>query len=326
MSELIVVPEKETALQVLQKPDGLDPYLAAIREQVDAFNANPPRLTSAAGRKQYAAMAHKIARSKTAIDNVGKELVAELKEVPRKIDASRKVWRDTLDEWKAEVRAPLDEWEREEARRQAEIDERVAAIKTAALDLDELNLDGLRARLVATQAMDPELCGDFAIEAFPAKQVAIEAIEKAIADEEARIAEAEAIALKEAEEAKKRQAEREKALEEQAAQRERERLEAAHKAEQEAAERKRREEAEAVERKHREELEKLERAAKAEQERIAREAEEARKREANKNHRAKINRAALQALVDNAGLDEAAARKVVQAIAKGQVPRVKMEY
>ncbi len=111
-TQLAIVPPKETALQVFQQANGLDPYLQQIRAEIDSF---VPDVSTKKGRDAIASIAHKVARSKTALDNVGKELVAELKEIPKKIDAERKRMRDTLDAWKDEVRAPLNEWEQAEA-------------------------------------------------------------------------------------------------------------------------------------------------------------------------------------------------------------------
>ncbi|HBP0262862.1 TPA: hypothetical protein L5P72_006465, partial [Pseudomonas aeruginosa] len=122
-NQLVEVPAKETALQVYSAANGLDPFLAKIREEIDGF---VPDVTTRKGREAIASIAYKVARSKTALDNVGKELVAELKEVPKKIDAERKRMRDLLDSWQAEVRSPLTEWEEAEAarvaRHQGEID------------------------------------------------------------------------------------------------------------------------------------------------------------------------------------------------------------
>lgn len=60
-------------------------------------------------------MAHKVARSKTYIDNAGKDLVAELKALPKQIDESRRIVRERLDALKDEVRRPLTEGGRTEA-------------------------------------------------------------------------------------------------------------------------------------------------------------------------------------------------------------------
>ncbi|WP_324731013.1 coiled-coil domain-containing protein [Pseudomonas paeninsulae] len=118
-TELAVVPPKETALQVFQVVGGLDPWVDKVRIEVDEFLTNLPDMSTVKSRALYASMAHKIAKSKTALDAVGKTLSAEQKEVPRKIDAERKrVW-DLLEGWQKEVRRPLDEWEAAEAERVA---------------------------------------------------------------------------------------------------------------------------------------------------------------------------------------------------------------
>ncbi|WP_122425129.1 hypothetical protein [Pseudomonas viridiflava] len=109
--ELAVVPPKEKALQIFQTPKGLDPYLQIVRDKIDAF---VPDVTTRKGRDAIASIAYTVARSKTALDNRGKELVAELKEIPKLIDAERKRMRDTLDTWQEEVRRPLNEWQAKE--------------------------------------------------------------------------------------------------------------------------------------------------------------------------------------------------------------------
>ncbi|OJW20518.1 MAG: hypothetical protein BGO51_21990 [Rhodospirillales bacterium 69-11] len=72
-----------------------------------------------------------------------------------------------------------------------------------------------------------------------------------------------------------------------------------------------------------------ERAAQKERERIEAEkkaeADAAAKREADKKHRARINNEALGGLVA-AGLTEDQGKAVVEAIAKGQIPNVKITY
>lgn len=86
-TEVATIPTKENALTVFSAAQGLDPYLAQIRAEIDGFT---PDISTRKGRDAIASIAYKVARSKTALDNVGKELVAELKDIPKKIDAERK--------------------------------------------------------------------------------------------------------------------------------------------------------------------------------------------------------------------------------------------
>lgn len=131
--QLAVVPPQETALSVYSTPNGLEPWLQTVRAEVDAFNRVLPELTTAKGRQQYASMAHKIAKTKNALETMGKQISAEQKEIPKKIDAERKrVW-DTLEAWQKEVRKPLDDWQATEDKRTAAHTDSIQRIKDMVL-------------------------------------------------------------------------------------------------------------------------------------------------------------------------------------------------
>jgi hypothetical protein len=66
---------------------------------------------TAKGRKEIASLAHKVSRSKTALDSLGKNLVADWKAKSKAVDAERKYIRDSLDALRDEVRQPLTDWE-----------------------------------------------------------------------------------------------------------------------------------------------------------------------------------------------------------------------
>lgn len=132
-TQLAVVPPKETALDVFSTVKGLDPWLDQVRAKVDEFKKVLPDLKTRKGREAYASMAHQIAKSKTALEAVGKEISAKQKEIPKLIDAERKrVW-DTLESWQKEVRQPLDDWQAAEDARVAKHNEGIQQIKDMAL-------------------------------------------------------------------------------------------------------------------------------------------------------------------------------------------------
>jgi colicin import membrane protein len=132
-TELAVVPPKETALTVFSIANGLDPWLQQVRVKVDEFNKVLPDLKTRKGREAYASMAHQIAKSKNALEAVGKEISAKQKEIPKLIDAERKrVW-DTLESWQKEVRKPLDDWQAAEDARAGKHNEGIQRIKDMAL-------------------------------------------------------------------------------------------------------------------------------------------------------------------------------------------------
>ncbi|KAG0738774.1 hypothetical protein G6F24_017525 [Rhizopus arrhizus] len=108
ISELL---PKETALEVYSKPSGLEPWLERIRAEV---TGHVPDLKTKKGRAAIASLAFKVRKVKTALDGMGKQLVDDLKDVPKRIDAERKRMRDTLDTLADEVRRPLTEWEQAE--------------------------------------------------------------------------------------------------------------------------------------------------------------------------------------------------------------------
>lgn len=132
-TELATVPPAETALAVYSKPNGLDPWLDQVRAKVDEFKKVLPDLKTRKGREAYASMAHSIAKSKTALEAVGKEISAKQKEIPKLIDAERKrVW-DTLEAWQKEVRKPLDDWQAAEDKRVQDHNDSIQRIKDLAL-------------------------------------------------------------------------------------------------------------------------------------------------------------------------------------------------
>ncbi|RSV96110.1 hypothetical protein EGH52_27215, partial [Klebsiella aerogenes] len=115
MSEVtdLVVIEKQNAMAVFTTKEQLDPIIEAIEKEARSL---VPDVSTRKGRDAIASMAHKVARSKTYIDNAGKDLVAELKALPKQIDESRRIVRERLDALKDEVRRPLTEWEAEQER------------------------------------------------------------------------------------------------------------------------------------------------------------------------------------------------------------------
>lgn len=129
MNELVVI-EKKNALDVFSDPNAIEPLLAKIEKEANAMVVVD--LSSDKSRKQIASAAYKVAQTKTYIDNIGKDLVADLKELPKRIDATRKIARDRMDALRDSIRKPLDEWEAEQAR--------IAAEEKAAAEAAELAL------------------------------------------------------------------------------------------------------------------------------------------------------------------------------------------
>ena len=350
-TELLILPPKETALAVFSAPQGLEPYLAKIKAELDAF---VPDVSTKKGRDAIASMAYKVAKGKTALDNIGKDLVAELKDVPKKIDAERKRMRDLLDLWKDEVRAPLTAWEEAEAHRQAGHKTGIELILQATA-VHDFSASTLRTTLAAIEAkVIDSSWEEFEAEAHRTKAKTIETLQVAIAERQKHEAEQAELARLRAESAAREQQEREERIAREAAERAQREAEAKAQAEREAvikreaqakaaaehrelelklaAERAEREKAEAIQREQQAKADAERRAAEAveaEKRRVAAqaaaEAAEVQRRERDKAHKASINRAALEAFVQG-GMSEECAKLAVTLIAKKAIPAVSITY
>ena len=322
MSEImdLVVIEKKNAMAVFTNNDQLDPLIEAIEKEARSL---VPDVTTKKGRDAIASMAHKVARSKTYIDNAGKDLVAELKALPKQIDESRRVVRERLDALKDEVRRPLTEWEAEQERIKAE--EAMNVLHAEALAMNEDFDRQLAARIESDHEM--ALLMNDAIDREQAEKKA-EAERQRIAHEEEIKRLAAAAAAREVEQRAQREREeaalREAALKAQAEQAERDRIAAEQKADAdkqaaiEAERRKAQEEADRIRR----EAEQREQARLAEEKRKA---EEESRRAADVEHRRGINTAAVQALIDH-GIPYEWAKACIIAVALGKVPATTIKY
>lgn len=182
-TELAAVPPKESALAVYSAENGLDPWLNQIRAEVDKFLQVLPDLATDKGRKSFASMAYKIAKSKTALDDAGKKLSAEQKEVPKRIDAERKrVW-DKLELWQKEVRKPLDDWQDAEDRRIDLIKANIEKISDLAMHLDGVTAEDLEDRIRRVEAVAiADKWAEFQVDAALAKEKALTALYTALTD------------------------------------------------------------------------------------------------------------------------------------------------
>ncbi len=323
MSEImdLVVIEKKNAMAVFTNNDQLDPLIEAIEKEARSL---VPDVTTKKGRDAIASMAHKVARSKTYIDNAGKDLVAELKALPKQIDESRRVVRERLDALKDEVRRPLTEWEAEQERIKAE--EAMNALHAEALAMNEEFDRQLAARiesdhemaLLMNDAFDRELA-DKAAEAERQRIAHEGEIKRLAAAAAAR--EVEQRAQREREEA----AHREAVLKAQAEQAERDRIAAEQKAEAdkqaaiEAERRKAQEEADRIRR----EAEQREQARLAEEKRKA---DEQARREADVKHRKAVGVEVVKALMANTSLTRDQAIEVLTAVKDGRIPHTGISY
>ena len=304
MSAKIEVMEanEENALAAFNGKIKLQNILDYVANEARAYESDA---STSLGRKEIAAIAYKVSRSKTLIDSVGKDMVSEWKTKAKEVDAQRKIARDFLDSLRDEIRKPVTDWE-EEQKRIAE-EERLKEEAEQAARLAEL--ERREAELKAKE--------DAIRQAKEAERIEKERVEreKQIANDAAKKAKIEA---------------EEKALQEKLdlERREQEAIEAKKLAENNA-----KEAAELAELRAKQAKEQAEEesrlAVEAEKMRVQKEKDDEiaaiKKREANKKHKAAINNSAMDALV-SAGLNKSDAKLAVIEIAKGNIPNVRVEY
>lgn len=344
--------------------NGLSPFIEKIKAEVAKL---VPDISTEKGRKEIASTARKVASSKVVLDDFGKELVAGLKAQTSAIDAERKRMRDELDKLRDQVRAPLTAWEEKEEARQAahrRVIEEMEALLSFQGEPSAADIQGritVLGRLSERQWEEFETVASNAIFKISAELQSKHAQAKKIEEERAELARLQAA------EQERLARERDERLQAEAAAKAKAEAEAeAQRAAEEAAA-KAREEAEAAERERQaieaERQAAVARAEKAEADRLAaeekaradaieaearakREAEAAVEREreraeaerraadeaaaaraADIANRARVNNAALDALIAQCtGITPEIARAAVEAIARGKIPHITINY
>lgn len=261
-----------TAVQLFA-PGAINPIVERIKAEARAEAAKLD-ISTEVGRKAIASLAYKIARSKTFVDEKGKESVADKKREIKAVDEERgRIW-DELEKLQAEIRKPLTDWENAEKER---VERHEAALELIA---EARSLPGLHtaadveSRIAYAEQLFNREWEEFAARAAQTKGATISALNASL--ELARKREAE-----QAELARLRKEAEERAI--------KEREEAAAKAAKEEAERKAEERA-----------------------RIAREAAE-RERQRVENERAEAEAKAKRAEAERVAAEERAARELREA-------------
>ncbi len=326
VNELQVL-EQNVIVAAFQKENGTKSLYEQIANNARSivFNMNDKKERDAL--KSYA---YNLARTKTTVDNYGKELVSGIKAQAAVIDADRKFWRDNMDLLQEEIRKPLTDFENAEKARIKRLEDEVAVIKMPANLCGEWDAASIKD---AIQTLENKVIDssfeEFEQEAKLAKFETLEKLRTALVAREKYEAEQAELERLRKEQLEREQRERDERIAKEAA--DKARIEAEEKAEREkreAAER----EARLIAEKEEAEL-RAQQAALIERQRIEREqaakeeaerkAEEARL--ANVEHMRSINQEILNKLCA-IGLDEGQAQAVITAIAKNQIPHVSVKY
>ena len=356
MSDLIVL-ENLPPPAVIYASGGAEDLLNRIKNEARNRVLD---ISTKKGRDEVASLAYKIARAKTALDDMGKILIEEHQKTVNSVNAERKRIRDELDSLKDEVRAPLTEWEQKEKDRVASLESALALLEGQINYPNDYTADEIENRLKAVKYGDEFFDWmEFADRAARARESVISKLEAALVRRrDYEEAQAELKRLREEEE-KRKQKERDEEIARQAA-------EKAHKEAEEKAEQERRAAETERQRIEKEKQDAIDRAIKAEQDRVAAEerakaeahaaaeraerekqdairkererveaekkaeADALAKREADKKHKDKIHNEVMLAILHllSEAHEETAddAKAIIQAIAEGKIPHVRITY
>lgn len=127
------------------KKGGIEGIVAAVEVEARGQAAKLD-VTKPADRKAMNSLAYKIARSKTVLDDTGKDLQADAKKIVDAINADRKLGRDRLEALQDEIKAPAVRFEQIEKDRVAAHEDALAAI-VAMGNVEGLDSHEIMARL-----------------------------------------------------------------------------------------------------------------------------------------------------------------------------------
>lgn len=327
MNALVLIETDLLVPTTVFAPGGVEGIISKLETDV---RATPRDITTEPGREAVRALAYKVARSKTALDEMGKELVADIKKQSGVIDAERRIIRERLDALRDEVRGPLTAWEDAEKARVDEHERELVFIVTAPSFQGTPTATQLSQIITHVQETNLRDWQEFAERAEAATA---ETLDRLTAMYNAAVqAERDAAELAELRRLKAERDAADTAAEQQAKAAESARLIEAARLAREA------EEAEQAKAREIERAAQAQRSAEAsaakavedERQRVAaaKAAQDAAtaKREANKRHRTKINLEITIALSEVLTGDANEAATLIEAIAGGKIPHVSIAY
>jgi len=343
MSEDLITTAPASALAAFAEPNGLDPFIDAVKKIVTEFKHD---LSTATGRKKTASLAAKVSSFKVSMDDMGKSLTEDWKNKSKVVDQARKKMRDELDSLRDEARRPLTEWEDKEKSRVANIKAKIEEISSLAYEVigENLTVPALESRLFSAMdyAIDDSF-EEFELEALEVRGATIDMLQSNLG--KAKLAESQRLELERlrAESEARAKADREETLRKEGELRAQREAETKLRAEQERMEAQKQFAIKEAERKEldarriaeqqakalrdaeeRARMAEINARRKAEAEARAIEEEKAR-REANVAHNKKIKRQAKESLL-SLGIDEKICIQIVLAIDAGKINNVTINY
>lgn len=294
MSDLIELKTIESPEKVFVT-GGLDPLITEIEKMARSIHTD---VSTKQGREDIRSLAVKVRSSKTTIDKVGKELGEDYRAKLNEINSERKRGVERLQALQDEVRKPLTDFENKEKSRIKSHEDALSLMMDCATfkGFETITSETVKNSISELNELHSREWEEFKDRAKQTYDTALKHMRQELEtklENEKREAELESL--------RKEKEERErKAREEMIAQ--------------QAAEKAREDERARIEAENKKRVEEEAR-AKAEEE----------KRQADKEHRAKINNEAVNAL-NILGFKLEDSREIINAIAKGEIPNVSIKY
>lgn len=139
----VTVTHKENLLSFFRNGANLDGLYNVVGTKARALVAD---VTTKEGVSQIKSTARQIASIKKRVDDLGKDVVAELKDLPKQIDANRKKWREDMEALQEEIRKPVTEIE--------ERQEKIETIKGIHVNLSMADSVTINAEIERLKAME----------------------------------------------------------------------------------------------------------------------------------------------------------------------------
>lgn len=331
MSELIVISNLE--INELFTEEVAKKFIEEATKKVERFEGD---LTTKKGREAIASAAYSVSKLKTRVENHGISVVSEWKKKSAEVDKQRKYLKDSFDTLRDQVRQPLTEFEEEEKTRIFDLKCGIEQITERGMEVNEYDLDGLTSSLSVVEKFKLKKWDEFEAVAMDAIGKSVGQIELAIKERNELAAQQEELAALRAEKEERDKIDRENEIARKA------KIEAENKAKIEA-EAQVIINAENLARVEREKSQAIQQAKDAEEavrknaekvaadlvkrqaDDLAKEKAEIKAREDDLSHRKTVNNVIVNDLV-NTGLDIEMAKRVVNAIFKGEISNVRINY
>ena len=345
----LTIANTDSVLEIFSAENGVDPFIQQAIEEANLLMADQDTSTQK-GRDKIRSDAFKFAKLKNATDDLGADSIAEHNKTIKAVNANRKSMRDQFDILRDKVRAPLTKWEAEEELFKAVMQETKNNIVDCGKRVDgsgnphTLEVLNSHKDYLSKVEVTAEKFRDLTDEIADLLKESIASNAANIVAEEKRLEDEVELERLRAAELERKKAEAEKAEAERIANEKKladEQAEAARlKREQDIKDQAEREKQEAITKQQREAEKALaeekakvkaleDQKAKEESGRLAKIADEKAKADklaANRVHVGKVRKSAKEDIIKASGVDEETAKKIVLAIAKGEVSSVSISY